>query len=742
MEIVEVGYTLGCEDHKEQTAVSFSSIYETITRLRSGSFGTVYTCQHQLHSDVTFAVKILDRRKLKPKDDDAVFREVSILQLLKELPNVVRLIDFFVEPEAFYMVQIFAAGGDVFDRLAARSTYTEKDARDLAKILLETIEAIHEKNIVHRDLKPENLLLRSSTQDTSILLADFGFARTVPEKGCTTQCGTPAFVAPEILLRLPYNVSVDLWSIGCLVYMLIGGYPPFVGADHRALFRKVRASDFIFHEAYFKNVSVSAKQLISGLLTVNSTVRWTASKALQCDWFQKTSIDRLRKNDLSGSLEELKKFKPRRTWKSTAMAVRWASTAPFWNPDAIGFSQQMTAWDKAVLAGNVSPEESPMTSTQSAPNASTGSLVSKIARGKFLDVYELKTKLRKGSSATVWECIHLGTQHTFAAKVIKRKGLLPKDDEAVLNEVAMMQSLNGNKYTVQLLDFYEEEEFFYLVVEYMAGGDVFDRIVHMTSYTEKDARDLTVTLLKAVNSIHKAGIAHQDIKPQNLLLISKDNNASIKVGDFGFARRVHTPESLTTRFGTPTYVAPEILKNIPHDERVDLWSIGVVIFVLLVGYPPFLDEKQPDLFARIRAGNWSFAEKDWKHISPDAMALIKGLLVTDPKERWSLDESLRCTWIKQDPDQLSGVSLCDSHITMKQRRSRLRTLARAFMWMGKDSKPMDVVTQAQDAVSEIFGKIALATGVAPTVTPTAPTTAPTATATEPPPTETTTSTKP
>ena len=329
MEIVEPGYTLGFDDAEEQMQLSFSGLYERDNRLRSGSFGTVYTCHHQLHTDITYAVKILDRRKLKPKDDAAVFREVSILKLVKDLPHVVRLIDFFVEPQTFYMVQVYAAGGDVFDRLAARSNYTEKDARDLAKILLQTIEAIHEKTIVHRDLKPENLLLKSATDDTSILLADFGFARTVPEKGCITRCGTPAFVAPEILLGLPYKTSVDLWSIGCLLYMLIGGYPPFQGANHRALFRKVRASDFIFHEAYFQTVSVSAKQLISGLLTVNSSVRWTATKALECDWFHKTPVDRLLKNDLSGNLEELQKFKPRQKWKSTgAKAVAWSGPRP------------------------------------------------------------------------------------------------------------------------------------------------------------------------------------------------------------------------------------------------------------------------------------------------------------------------------------------------------------------------------------------------------------------------------
>jgi serine/threonine protein kinase len=191
MEIVEPGYTLAVSTPllSTSTTVSFSDLYERDERLRSGSFGTVYTCHHKLHPDMTYAVKILHRKNAK--QDEAVHRETAILKQLKELPHVVRLIDFFVDPTDFYMVQVYAAGGDVFDRLSARSNYTEKDARDLAKILLETIEDMHEARIVHRDLKPENLLLKSASDDTSILLADFGFARTVPTEGCKTRCGTP-----------------------------------------------------------------------------------------------------------------------------------------------------------------------------------------------------------------------------------------------------------------------------------------------------------------------------------------------------------------------------------------------------------------------------------------------------------------------------------------------------------------------------------------------------------------------
>jgi serine/threonine protein kinase len=135
----------------------------------------------------------------------------------------------------------------------------------------------------------------------------------------------------------------------------------------------------------------------------------------------------------------------------------------------------------------------------------------------FRDVYDLKTKIRKGSFATVWECTHKETKETFAVKIIKREGLKPSDDEAVMNEVAIMQSLH-HKHIVQMVDFYEEPDYFFMVMDYMAGGDVFDRIVERTVYTEKDARELVEILLKVVKFLHNNGIAHRDLKPQNLLL--------------------------------------------------------------------------------------------------------------------------------------------------------------------------------------------------------------------------------
>lgn len=185
---------------------------------------------------------------------------------------------------------------------------------------------------------------------------------------------------------------------------------------------------------------------------------------------------------------------------------------------------------------------------------------------------------------------------------------------------------------------------------------------------------------------------------------SKDDDADIKVADYGFARRVHTPQSLTTRCGTPTYVAPEILKNIPHDIACDMWSVGVIIYVLLVGYPPFMEDNQQELFRKIRAGSYEFYEEDWVKISDEAKDLIEQLLVVDPKRRMSVDEALRSPWVNEEDDLLSSKDLTESLRHIKERRHRLRNLATAVMWVNTN-KGSNTTVKEEPVPREIFESV-------------------------------------
>jgi serine/threonine protein kinase len=182
---------------------------------------------------------------------------------------------------------------------------------------------------------------------------------------------------------------------------------------------------------------------------------------------------------------------------------------------------------------------------------------------------------------------------------------------------------------------------------------------------------------------------------------SDDDDARIKITDFGFARRVHTPQSLTSRCGTPTYVAPEILKNIPHDQSADLWSVGVIVYLLLVGYPPFMKDTQAELFQQIRSCDWKFPKNDWQNISKDAKDLIEHLLVADPLQRWTADEALNCAWILDDRTSSTPVDLMTAIESLRERRARLRQFANPVVWQkDEDSSPVDASLKMHDAICD------------------------------------------
>jgi serine/threonine protein kinase len=274
--------------------------------------------------------------------------------------------------------------------------------------------------------------------------------------------------------------------------------PPFHMKEEKSLklmFRKIRAGDFAFHESQWSSVSPAAKRLIARLLVVDPDHRCTAAKALDSEWI-KENPDILAMNNLSASLTSLKKMTRKTSWRGAISAVKFAKSAGFWNSENVTFSRQARIDDDMVQDVMSVPEKI-----------------------KFADKYKVKRKIRKGSCATVYECVHQDTQEKFAVKIIKRSKLEKTGDEFILNEVAIMQSLSKyGEHIVQVLDFYEEEEFFYLVIDYMGGGDVFDRVLEKGKYSESDARKLTISLLKGVHCMHMSGVAHRDLKPQNLLL--------------------------------------------------------------------------------------------------------------------------------------------------------------------------------------------------------------------------------
>ena len=299
-------------------ALSFKDFYRISSEIDRGSFSRVYEAYHR-YTAVKYAVKVIDRRSLSRKADDAVFREARILQELQNKHRhpdntaeggqsaasaacgFVRLVDFFIEPTRFFLVMDYMAGGPVFDRVLDRHFYTEEDARQLAIKLLKAVAFMHRHDVVHRDLKPQNILLASGDCDTSVKIADFGFATVCPmlpdektgkmtRKVLRQKCGTPSYVAPEVISGKGYSQAADMWSLGVIFFFVLGGYPPFVDYNSRqGMFHKIMAGDFDFHETDWNGVSSQAKEFIRGLLTVDPSKRLTASQALYHPWILHSS---------------------------------------------------------------------------------------------------------------------------------------------------------------------------------------------------------------------------------------------------------------------------------------------------------------------------------------------------------------------------------------------------------------------------------------------------------------------
>lgn len=233
----------------------------------------------------------------------------------------------------------------------------------------------------------------------------------------------------------------------------------------------------------------------------------------------------------------------------------------------------------------------------------------------------------------------------YAIKVVDIRSLADIDQK-VRNEVDILRSLKNYSTIVTLTDVLETDLHYYLVMEYMGGGDVFDRIVKRGMYPQAEARVLAHNLLSPMRFVHSCFIAHRDLKPQNMLFQDPNNNTDFKVAGFSFAKKVPKPNLLLTRCGTPTYVSPEVLQGKPYDEKVDMWSIGVILYVVLVGYPPFLEESQERQSQKIMTADYQFYDDDWRSISQEAQDLIRRLLVIDPAERLSATQALEHSWIK------------------------------------------------------------------------------------------------
>ncbi|EED91997.1 predicted protein, partial [Thalassiosira pseudonana CCMP1335] len=256
-------------------------------------------------------------------------------------------------------------------------------------------------------------------------------------------------------------------------------------------------------------------------------------------------------------------------------------------------------------------------------------------------------QLGEGAFAVVKRATHKVSGKTYAIKTVNRASLSKDMDKALKEEVFVLNDLHHDNI-MNLYNVVVTINQYYLVTEYLEGGELFDRIVEKNSYTESEARDVCKILFEALKYTHSKRVVHRDLKPENLLLQFKDSDSEIKLADFGFAKKSPTEDSLSTICGTPGYVAPEILRKKKYGTKADMWSMGVIVFILIGGYPPFYADNEKELLKLSVLGEFEFDEEHWGDISDGAKDLISSLLVTDPTERASAEEILAHPWMNTD----------------------------------------------------------------------------------------------
>ncbi|CAM4711383.1 unnamed protein product [Leuciscus chuanchicus] len=266
---------------------------------------------------------------------------------------------------------------------------------------------------------------------------------------------------------------------------------------------------------------------------------------------------------------------------------------------------------------------------------------------RFTDEYQLYEELGKGAFSVVRRCVKKSTGQEYAAKIINTKKLSARDHQKLEREARICRLLK-HPNIVRLHESISEEGFHYLVFDLVTGGELFEDIVAREYYSEADASQCINQILESVNHIHQHDIVHRDLKPENLLLASKMKGAAVKLADFGLAIEVQGDQQAWFGFaGTPGYLSPEVLRKDPYGKPVDIWACGVILYILLVGYPPFWDEDQHKLYQQIKAGAYDFPSPEWDTVTPEAKNLINQMLTINPAKRITAEQALKHPWVCQ-----------------------------------------------------------------------------------------------
>ncbi|CAO2821096.1 unnamed protein product [Amaranthus hypochondriacus] len=296
------------------------------------------------------------------------------------------------------------------------------------------------------------------------------------------------------------------------------------------------------------------------------------------------------------------------------------------------------------------------------------------------DLYVLGDQLGWGQFGVIRECVNKLTGEVLACKSISKDRLVTQDDvRSVKLEIEIMSKLSGHPHVVALKAVYEEEAYVHLVMELCAGGELFHRLEKQGRYPEGQAKVIFRHLMEVVQYCHDNGVVHRDLKPENILLATKSSSSPIKLADFGLATYIKPGQDLHRTVGSPFYIAPEVLSG-GYTEAADVWSAGVILYILLSAIPPFWGKTKSKIFDSVRAADLRFPSEPWDRISESAKELIKKMLCKNPLKRLTAEQVLAHSWMEEHdaaPEYTHeyGVS-CSEHLITRENSISVSFIAR------------------------------------------------------------------
>ncbi|KAK2911501.1 calcium calmodulin-dependent kinase type IV [Labeo rohita] len=291
------------------------------------------------------------------------------------------------------------------------------------------------------------------------------------------------------------------------------------------------------------------------------------------------------------------------------------------------------------------------------------------------DFYELESELGRGATSVVFRCRQKGTQKHYAVKMLKKT----VDKKIVRTEIGVLLRLS-HPNIIKLKEIFETPAEISLVLELVTGGELFDRVVEKGYYSERDAADAVKQVLEAVAYLHENGVVHRDLKPENLLYATSAPDAPLKIADFGLSKIVDDQVTMKTVCGTPGYCAPEILRGCAYGPEVDMWSVGVITYILLCGFEPFFDDRGDQyMFKRILNCEYEFVSPWWDNVSLNAKDLVKKLIVQDPKKRLTTQQALQHPWVTGKAVNFTHMDTAQKKLLEFNARRKLKAAVKAVV---------------------------------------------------------------